>query len=720
MQELVSLLYHQDSSRVTDMLAALKKVIEEDSRLTFFSEEICSLQEDFNRIADSFMQGVRDPYRKDIYHSLKERANGLAKNMLTESIRLNNQLYRASAKRANGLELCDISSILENHQSNEHELVDYQRIFASILVSYQWNGNMEVEMASVACQASYSEVAVLLMVSAITLSCMQVYDAHKISCLCRIYRFAERQSVKQRALVGVVFALSNEDTCLFYDRNNQLKVLATEEAREDLQNLQIQIIQAMETETLAKSIESLMTKDIMELVKKKRADLKEKLSETSIEEIIDADLDETIKEQMGDKIEKINEQRDAGFDVNYGSFCKMKSFGFFHQMANWFLPYYAENPDIQYVCSTFGSDAHVLGNVKNLFALSDGDKYSMLFMLEGLVRKMPSFKKVAAGLPIFEPQMGYDTDENEDPEQIRKYYLQDLFRFFHLAPMREGLENPFGENSKSHRKAYYFLHHPLFSQEIFAPIRNNVCRYLAKHRKFAELQEFIAPYKASNLEEYLLQSLCYIKVSKEYGKAIELLTPIVMMNPDNVSACRMLAQAYRLNENYMDALDTYMSLPSSERDKLSIRRSVIFCQIKCGKAEEALQGAYELDYNDPGCADNIELIVKAHFANHDYKKVLEQSKKLFEIKKQCHLPITAEDYCCLAISLWCLGSVSKAVKVLYQWIDTSTETNKFEKYLQLLSPQHLRPDHGILDTDIALMSDLVSERINKNNLKRTV
>ena len=231
----------------------------------------------------------------------------------------------------------------------------------------------------------------------------------------------------------------------YYDGGitGRLKLLNDDpEFKHNLERVIIQLIRAKETEKLQQRIRD----EIMPEMIKISANLKDKieldsLMEEGIAEDKNPEWQEMIEEspQLMDKMQEFSELQMEGADVFMGSFAMLKSFVFFHEISNWFMPFFSENPDLDKVLDL--SDDLTRRFVEVMAQaplLCNSDKYSFSlsmqqipkqnreFMFQGLQSELDQFHEIEEDEALSNPgrKAGF----------ISNQYIQDLYRFFKLHP----------------------------------------------------------------------------------------------------------------------------------------------------------------------------------------------------------------------------------------------------------------------------------------------
>ena len=155
----------------------------------------------------------------------------------------------------------------------------------------------------------------------------------------------------------------------------------TENWRRDLRTAYMELIKTIDTDRISRKIRDEVVPEMLKL----RPEIDKKLN-TSIEKLDPAEMDENPewhdmleKSGLADKLKEMSEIQEEGGDVMMGTFAHLKSFPFFNEPANWFLPFHADYSEFT------GDSSALMQPVAELMAaapfLCDSDKYSFMFSL---------------------------------------------------------------------------------------------------------------------------------------------------------------------------------------------------------------------------------------------------------------------------------------------------------------------------------------------------
>ena len=370
---------HLSAKQLDEAIKVLQPIYDGKPSLVDYDKFI-AIANDYNLMCDYMLRGFKDPAREGLYKSLLERLYKVTANLLLSWNCKNKPTFVDAFRTADQLNLSHsfVRSVLENFVSDiamlslapeaerknkETELYErhqtfIERLFNALLVSRQWSESDAKFYTDLLTSPTIDASDQMLIVSAITLSAMTIYDVKKFSTLVNVYRHAQEEKVRQRALVGCVLSLT--DNPLFVKEQASLmdELIASEEMKRELLNLQKQMFNCMDAERDNDKIQ----RDIMPNIMKNsdlqfnRFGITEKESD-ALENILHPDADEHKMEMMEESIQKMMKMQQQGSDIYFGGFSKMKRFPFFDHIANWFMPFSAHHPGLKEVAQKLGDSS---------------------------------------------------------------------------------------------------------------------------------------------------------------------------------------------------------------------------------------------------------------------------------------------------------------------------------------------------------------------------
>jgi len=305
-----------------------------------------------------------------------------------------------------------------------------------------------------------------LFVSALTLSVLRCFDSRKIELLFRFYEKREEQ-VWHRALVGLLFAFYKYDDRIdlypgLMDKLDSYR--GNEELERNIEAIIIQTLKSKETEEITKKWEQEILPEILKMRPKieKKLDLENIVSEKFFEDK-NPNWEKVFEDSpdLLDKIQEFSKLQMEGSDVFMSAFGRLKHFSFFKRISNWFIPFYKENPDIG---SSVSSDENqdmmpLVEKLESSHFMCNSDKYSFCLNLQYI----PAEQKNTM-MQLFNEEMKQMDEIGQDEELLNDFartksiytqYLQDVYRFFKLHPLKNEIDDLFAYKLDIYNTKFY-------------------------------------------------------------------------------------------------------------------------------------------------------------------------------------------------------------------------------------------------------------------------
>lgn len=521
-----------------------------------------------------------------------------------------------------------------------------EKIFDRFVSSGYWNNEERAVVKDTILSPTVDSLTSQLLVSAITLSAATVFDMGKFTLLYDIYRLADDDEVKVRALLGWLLVSTN---CGSYEQQPDFRSFA-EQLTEDCKNdpdLLAEIIKAQKMLAVTvfseqKSID--YTNDIMaSLSKRFLDDLRDKVAdlleadedmrnifgieddeETSEESPIrsdDTNTDEDRIPNLDADIESplsMDEMMDKGIDILLPQFKMLRDqTEFFTHLYNWFMPFYLKNPHI--------TEAHGFVDEKRKFCKAfcstarscPADAYSLANLIVSHPNEIPENIVDCYDDPEDEEDGSESADEEEivkeffnEPEEhrakrIRINYIRNLMRFSKFYTAKDEIFNIFDELDDD-KPAYAVLAGPLFQDEFFDKYRMAIARYSFR-REFPDLVEvMLEGVPCDTLEMHFMKGWVCMQKGDNHSlrMAVDHFKKMLKIKPDMKQVYLQLGTCYRnliQVDEYLENFDKLMEFKDSfsEEELFELKLDKLKFIVMNNRFEEAMPLAYELDYTHP-------------------------------------------------------------------------------------------------------------------------
>lgn len=682
----------------------------------------------FNDIKDSYqlmcnymLKGYKDEHRKDLYEQIRRRLYQYLSDLILYAKLNYSPATPYLALRGNNTSL-DIDSLrdslesfvsdvamlslspAEERESKSKALYEKRqntvsRAFISILRSTQWSKEQALDMANLLLSPTIDTVDAQVLSSAVLMACLLCSDPYKVMALAKVYKDATDLHLKQRALVGWTLGSMSGDYDLFPEVKDYITdLLADEKVREDIVELQIQVVYCMGAEKDNETIQ----KDVMPTILKNqnievtRFGIKEK-EEDPMDDILHSDEVEKRMEEMENTVQKMVDMQKRGVDIYFGGFSKMKRFGFFYTLCNWFMPFYTQHPGLSHLSSQMLNS----GFMKALFKsgpFCDSDKYSFALGMSSVYEKLPAniremLSNNEASLHVL-GDSGVDYSNN--PSYIRRFYLQDLYRFFRINDCRKIFFDPFSEKYK------LFMANSLFydSNRLHAEAQN-IAHFLLKRKQYDLVGGLNDYFDESNAEDLMILARYYIGYMGGYDDAEYYYEKVLEMDSGNRAALKGVALASFACGHYDKALKRYRQLSEIYPEKEIYRLNTAISLINDDKAEEGIKILYELYYKHPEDIDVQRALAWGHLCN----KNLEQASKLYNGILDSEAK-NMGDFLNAGYCAWFKGDLEKAVSLFKGFVKRTALPKEKALKEKFDDDKNILDKYNIPDIDRQLMMGL--------------
>lgn len=522
-----------------------------------------------------------------------------------------------------------------------------EKIFGRFVSSGYWNDEERAAVKDTILSPTVDSLTSQLLVSAITLSAATVFDMGKFTLLYDIYRQADDDEVKVRALLGWLLVSMNSssyeqlpDFCSFAEQ-------LTEDCKND-SDLLAEIIKAQKMLAVTvfseqKSID--YTNDIMSSLSKRfLGELKNKVAdlldadedmrnlfeidedeETSEEESpirsVDFNTDEDGTHNLNVGIDSplsMDEMMDKGIDILLPQFKMLRDqTEFFTHLYNWFMPFYLKNPHITEALGFVDEKRKFCKAFCSTARSCPADAYSLANLIVSHPNEIPENIVDCYDDPEDEGDGSETADEEEivneffkEPEEhrakrIRINYIRNLLRFSKFYKEKDELFTILDELDDD-KPAYAVLAGPLFQDEFFDKYRMAIARYSFR-REFPDMVDvMLEGVPCDTLEMHFMKG--WVCMQKEddpsLRMAVDHFKKMLKMQPEMKPVYLQLGICYRKLcqvDEYLENFDKLMEFKDSfsEEELFELKLEKLKFIVMNNRLEEAMPLAYELDYTHP-------------------------------------------------------------------------------------------------------------------------
>ena len=521
-----------------------------------------------------------------------------------------------------------------------------EKIFGRFVSSGYWNDEERAAVKDTILSPTVDSLTSQLLVSAITLSAATVFDMGKFTLLYDIYRLADDDEVKVRALLGWLLVSMNSSYCEQHPDFRSFAEQLTEDCKND-PDLLAEIIKAQKMLAVTvfseqKSID--YTNDIMaSLSKRFLGDLKDKVAnlleaDEDMRNIFEIDEDEETSEESPirsvdintdeDGIPNLNvdmdsplsmdEMMDKGIDILLPQFKMLRDqTEFFTHLYNWFMPFYLKNPHITEALGFVDEKRKFCKAFCSTARSCPADAYSLANLIVSHPNEIPENIVDCYDDPEDEGDGSEPADEEEivnvffkEPgehraKRIRINYIRNLLRFSKFYTAKDEVFNILDELDDD-KPAYAVLAGPLFQDEFFDKYRMAIARYSFR-REFPDLVEvMLEGVPCDTLEMHFMKGWVCMQKEDNHSlrMAVDHFKKMLKIKPDMKQVYLQLGICYRnliQVDEYLENFDKLMEFKDSfsEEELFELKLDKLKFIVMNNRFEEAMPLAYELDYTHP-------------------------------------------------------------------------------------------------------------------------
>lgn len=467
------------------------------------------------------------------------------------------------------------------------------------------------------------------LLSAMLLAEFQIHDPRRLELMMGAYMRGANLRVRAVALVAMLLSLWRwRERPLSKKETNMLAAVKdTPQWCADLQTATIELIRAYDTARLNKKISDEVIPEMMNL----RPEIMDKINNGAIDPSDMASMQENPEWQelldkngISDKLKEISEEQMEGGDVMMSTFSHLKTFPFFNDISNWFLPFTSSHTQVEQSCAKLG----VVGEmVENATFFCDSDKYSFVLALERVPQAQrdmmtSQFKSQRDAIYQAMGDMAADTA----PMAMRRavnLYLQNIYRFFKLYRRKEEFMDPFAHGAN-------LVSVPALASDFSDEgILKVVAEFYFKYGYMADslkVFERLEELSAGDAPRYQKMGYAYEK-KRSYANAISYYEKAELLD-SSTWTLRRLAACYRAIGEKDKAVEYYSLLADREPDNLKTQMLLGYSLIERDEPERALKHFYKVEFLDEKSHKAWRPIAWSLFLSGNFEGALKYYRKI--------------------------------------------------------------------------------------------
>lgn len=627
-----------------DAFQKSKELIEKSGNLSLLSEHT-ALFESYKYMLEYMTRGYDDPERDAMLERIINSIYTLTDKAIVDvcSLKPTQLFYIRKNNRISNLEeslklyqtLTDnIGMCAEDGGHDMLSLYEQRELIEKDIFHYIWTAfpttDQDIKLIDsiFTTQSNYPSSLRDMLVGALLLSLLQIYDENKLLQLLNIYTTHNNldNTLALKALTCAVISMYRHKTRVTLSKNvkDALHLITDSDGlHNDLNNIFVNLIKAKHTDLISKELEQNIIPDIMKIA----PDIIDKAKKnngvidiSSLEE--NPEWSEIFNNSgISKKIEEFGKLQSSGSDVFMNTFAHLKNFAFFRELYNWFRPFNYDN-SVAYKALK-DAKSSIRNFIDSSIYLCDNDKYSFALSLNEMGEAQRDMMMQQMEIP---PQELDSIEKIADPMShkiaIVNGYIKDLYRFFKLFSRRSEFADIFSSSLN------------LFDIEILKPYYNNSetinsvadIYFNAKQYKEAIVYYNLLLSTCDNVNPINLQKLGFAYQNQcEFKKALKQYLNYSLAKENDTWNLKHIAACYKSLQQYENAINYYQKALMHSPDNVATNLSIGHCYLELHKYDEALKHYYKVNYLNENNLSGCRALAWCLLLTHEF----EQSRKYF-------------------------------------------------------------------------------------------
>lgn len=584
--------------------------------LTAEADRIRKIGEDYGLMSKYALDGFADPSREKLLESLTasvrdiavgvERSSKIAaaptlyfntlrfeRMQTADSVASLVRSYKTVIDRLNLSALSEDPGKTFNALRRQSEDLE-RRVFNRVWVSYPLSVDDYSAIGDAFGDASLPDHFKILLIASVFLGQLHYYDKRRLLLLMDFYDYGADDRLQIYALCALMLSLWQ---CRKRPVSGSLadRFAALEEKPQwisDVRMLLMQFIRTRDTERLNREFNDEVLPRMMKLgpdLKKAMSDLKS-LETFSPEE--NPEWEELFnKSGLADRLKELQEMQEEGADVMMATFGKLKTFPFFNDIANWFMPFHTSHSVVSDAVGESVEGEMLSQAIAASPAFCNSDKFSVILSLA----QMPSSQRsmLLSQISGYTAQMAAsESNVKTTREALANTFVKDLYRFFKLFRRSNEFVNPFDSPVN-------LTVHPLLSKYFDdADTLSLVGEFYFKRKYFDDAFDvfsklsYMVPPSAQ-----LFQKMGYCRQSSgNLAEALDFYEQSELLNGESQWTLRRLAACSRGLGRHSQAAGYYERLSELNPDDATLALNLGHSYLALHRYEEAAAQYYKAEF----------------------------------------------------------------------------------------------------------------------------
>lgn len=668
--------------RFKEAFAAIRQIADEiPSNWNIFSETD-DLEQSYRYMIKYAAEGIDDPHRKDIYENITTKLYDICESAINElTINVSQKYYYRTIRYVRGLNTdleTSISSLITatGRESTYSELPDNDKnieiltkirtdieniessIFKKIWTIFPVKQSDADSIKGILTSEKIPRQMQELAIAAIMMNLLEHYNENMLAMLIDTYTCSTDTVLQLKSLSSALIIMHKYRDSIRNSQKLSIKIenlYDNKQACSDIMTIFLQFIRSRGTERITRKVQNELVPELMKL----RPELRRKLQGSELPEDAEALADnpdwQEILDKSGitDKMLELNRMQSEGNDVFMSSFSKLKTFPFFKEIANWFMPFDMKHSAALKIFKSEKSPLIEMINRSGVFC--DNDKFSFILSLT----EMPESQRKAMSLRLDEQntqimEMNGESllPNKKQRENIVANHIQNLYRFFYLFEYRAEFYNPF--TNSLNMTEVPFISKMLSDTENLKII----AEFYFKQEFYTDaiiLFSRIAEEGDVAADIYQKLGFCF-EHNKDYAKAIESYEKAELTKSDDIWTLKHIAACHRACGKPESAISYYKRAEELRPQNTALANTIGNCFIEAGEIKEALRYYFKAYYIAGSSQRTMRPIAWCSFLDGNYTQSIEYYDKIMALGATC------DDCINRSHAILASGNIKEAIK----------------------------------------------------------
>ncbi len=692
-------------------------------------DELNQLKTEHNYLLNYFIKGIKDPEREKIYSNFIKRLYSITDRAVCEILTREDYGLYYSTKRVYKKTQKNLEALLESyrdilsHYSLHKELPEDKQdinttkellsnkenlesdIFKYLWTSFPLSGTETESFNSIFECDNYPIYFKSHIISAILLSLLQYYNEPLLINLLEQYNNPNGE-LSAKSLCAAIIVMYNHNDRIDYSgriKNILDSYADSPQFVNDVKNILFTLVKSRNTEKITKKVNDELIPKLIKLYPKVFKKIKGDKNSIDI-----SDLEENPEwkglienENITKKIEELNKLQMDGGDVFIGTFSHLKSFSFFNEISNWFIPFHNEHSIL--LNSLTPNESKQLAIIFDSKFFCDSDKYSFVASLASVPQSQRNLmfsqldeqNNAIKELKISE----LPATATIQRENIINNFIQNIYRFFNFYNRKNDFINPLNNCFNILKIKEYF------KTIDFKDILTIIAEFYLKNEYYSDAISYFLELgnNQSDFKPIILQKIgfCYQNM-ENYEKAIEYYNKYELYSENDLWNLRHIAACYRAVKQPETALKYYLEAIQFSPENIPLNLNIGHCYLELDNYSEALKYYFKINYLEPYGLRSLRpiawcLFVQKNFeqARNYYEKILQEKPSSTDFLNVGHLEFACDN-------------ISKAISYYKESI--SKGNYSIQQFIEIFhSDENTLQNVGVKQSDISILLDAISQ-----------